>query len=138
MSVQPDPALQGEARPLRVLIVDDDESHADALADGLDVDEGRVRIAHSGREGIELMSEATFDAVLTDLVMHGVDGLEVLKEANRLQPEAVVLLITGYGSVETAVDAMRLGAADYLTKPVRIAELRTRLGLKNLNPSHIS
>ena len=128
MSVQPDPALQGEARPLRVLIVDDDESHADALADGLDVDEGRVRIAHSGREGIELMSEATFDAVLTDLVMHDVDGLEVLKEANRLQPEAVVLLITGHGSVETAVDAMRLGAADYLTKPVRIAELRTRLG----------
>jgi len=114
--------------PLRVLIIDDDEAHAEALADGLDIEEGRVRIAHSGREGIELMSEATYDAVLTDLVMHDVDGLEVLREAGRLQPEAVVLLITGHGSVETAVDAMRLGAADYLTKPVRIAELRTRLG----------
>ena len=73
------------------------------------------------------MSEATYDAILTDLVMHDVDGLEVLREAGRLQPDAVVLLITGHGSVETAVDAMRLGAADYLTKPVRIAELRTRL-----------
>jgi two-component system response regulator HydG len=64
---------------------------------------------------------------LTDLVMHDVGGLQVLEEARRLQPEAVVLLITGHGSVETAVDAMRLGAADYLTKPVRISELRTRL-----------
>ncbi|MFT5288512.1 MAG: two-component system response regulator HydG [Planctomycetota bacterium] len=113
--------------PTRVLIVDDDEGHAEALLDGLEMDGYECRIANSGREGIERMSEATFDAVLTDLVMHDGDGLEVLKQAGTLQPDAVVLLITGHGSVETAVDAMRLGAADYLTKPVRIAELRTRL-----------
>jgi two-component system response regulator HydG len=116
-----------ERRPLRVLIVDDDEAHAEALADGLEIEEGTCRLAGSGRAGIERMGEETFDAILTDLVMHDVDGLEVLREAGRLQPEAAVLLITGHGSVETAVDAMRLGAADYLTKPVRIAELRTRL-----------
>jgi two-component system response regulator HydG len=115
------------AEPIRVLIVDDDQGHAEALADGLESENCACRIAHSGREGIELMSSATFDAILTDLVMHDVDGLKVLEEALRLQPETVVLLITGHGSVETAVDAMRLGAADYLTKPVRIAELRTRL-----------
>ena len=113
--------------PVRVLIVDDDEGHAEALADGLEPENCVCRIAHSGKAGIELMSEATFDAILTDLVMHDVGGLEVLQDARRLQPEAVVLLVTGYGSVETAVDAMRLGAADYLTKPVRISELRTRL-----------
>jgi two-component system response regulator HydG len=113
--------------PVRVLIVDDDESHAEALADGLEIDGYECRLAGSGRDGIERMKEATFDAVLTDLVMHDVDGLEVLKEAGRLQPEAAVVLVTGHGSVETAVDAMRLGAADYLTKPVRIAELRARL-----------
>ena len=111
----------------RILIVDDDEGHAEALADGLEIDDRQCRIANSGRAGIECLSEATYDAVLTDLVMHDVDGLEVLKEARRLQPDAAVLLITGHGSVETAVDAMRLGATDYLTKPVRIAELRTRL-----------
>jgi len=111
----------------RVLIVDDDEAHAEALADGLEIDGVQCRIAHSGREGIELASEQTFEAVLTDLVMHDIDGIEVLKETLRLQPDTVVLLITGHGSVETAVDAMRLGAADYLTKPVRIAELRARL-----------
>jgi two-component system response regulator HydG len=119
--------MSAEPGTVRVLIVDDDEGHAEALADGLEIENCACRIARSGREGIALMSEATYDAVLTDLVMHDVDGLDVLREAARLQPEAAVLLITGHGSVETAVDAMRLGAADYLTKPVRIAELRTRL-----------
>ena len=120
-------ATDSSAAPVRVLIVDDDEGHAEALADGLEIDGYQCRLAGSGREGIERMSEATFDAILTDLVMHDVDGLQVLKEATRLQPDAVVLMITGHGSVENAVNAMRLGAADYLTKPVRIAELRTRL-----------
>jgi two-component system response regulator HydG len=112
---------------VRVLVVDDDEAHAQAIADGLEIDGAVCRIAHSGKEGIERMSEATFDAILTDLVMHGQGGIEVLKEARSLQPEAVVLLITGHGTVQSAVDAMRLGAADYIAKPVRIAELRTRL-----------
>ncbi len=115
------------ARPARVLIVDDDEGHAEALADGLEVDGYACRLAHSGRAGVELAAEQGFEAVLTDLVMHDLSGIEVLKEVRRLQPEAVVLLITGHGSLETAIDAMREGAADYLQKPVHIAELRTRL-----------
>jgi two-component system, NtrC family, response regulator HydG len=121
--------FEGEAgaAPVRVLVIDDDEAHAEALGDGLEIDGMVCRIANSGREGVERMEEATYDAILTDLVMHDIDGLEVLEEANRLQPDAVVLLVTGHGSVETAVDAMRRGASDYLTKPVRIAELRTRL-----------
>ncbi len=115
------------AKASRVLIIDDDEGHAEALSDGLEVDGYVCTLAHSGREGLERMAEATFDAILTDLVMHEVSGIEVLKEARTLQPDAVVILITGHGSVESAVDAMRLGAADYLPKPVRISELRTRL-----------
>jgi two-component system response regulator HydG len=115
------------ARPQRVLIVDDDEAHAEALAEGLEIDGFVCRIAPSGLAGVELASEQSFDAVLTDLVMHDLSGIEVLKEVRRLQPDAVVLLITGHGSLETAIDAMREGAADYLQKPVRLAELRTRL-----------
>ncbi len=115
------------AKAPRVLIIDDDEGHAEALSDGLEVDGYVCTLAHSGREGLERMAEATFEAILTDLVMHEVSGIEVLKEARTLQPDAVVILITGHGSVESAVDAMRLGAADYLPKPVRISELRTRL-----------
>jgi two-component system response regulator HydG len=111
----------------RVLIVDDDEGHAEALSDGLELDGYECTLAHSGTEGLERMGQSTFDAVLTDLVMHDKSGLEVLAQAATLQPEAAVLLITGHGSVETAVDAMRQGAADYIEKPVRIVELRTRL-----------
>ena len=122
-------SFEGESSEpaVRVLVIDDDEAHAEALADGLEIDGMACRIASSGKEGVERMSEATYDAILTDLVMHDLDGLEVIEEARRLQPDAVVLLVTGHASVETAVDAMRLGASDYLTKPVRIAELRTRL-----------
>ena len=114
-------------RATKVLIIDDDEAHAEALAEGLEFDGYRSALAHSGLEGIAKLSEETFDAVLTDLKMRDKSGLEVLREAKSLQPDAAVLLITGHGSVETAVDAMRSGAADYLQKPVNIAELRTRL-----------
>ena len=111
----------------RILIVDDDEDHAEALADGLDLEGYACTIVTSGRAAIEKMGESSFEAILTDLVMHDLDGLEVVHQARSLQPEAAVLLITGHGSVETAVDAMRRGAFDYIEKPVRLAELRTRL-----------
>ena len=78
--------------PMKVLIVDDDEGHAEALADGLEIEEGSFRIENSGRAGIKAMEEETYDAVLTDLVMHDVDGIEVLRSAMRLQPEAAVLI----------------------------------------------
>jgi two-component system response regulator HydG len=109
------------------LIVDDDEAHAESLAEWLEIDGYTCALAHSGEQGIARLSEETFDAVLTDLKMRDKSGLEVLRESKVLQPDAAVLLITGHGSVETAVDAMRNGAADYLQKPVNGAELRTRL-----------
>ncbi len=114
-------------RAIRVLVIDDDEGHAEALADGLELDGHLCKMALSGQEGIERLGEETFDAILTDLVMRDRDGMEVLKEARRLQPEAVILMITGHASVESAVEAMQLGAADYLTKPVSLSALRTKL-----------
>ena len=114
-------------KPIRVLIVDDDEGHAEALGDGLELDGHECTLVGSGDEAIAQLEDRTFDAVLTDLVMYDKSGLDVLAEARRLQPQAVVLLITGHGSVETAVEAMQLGAADYLTKPVNLQELRTKL-----------
>jgi two-component system response regulator HydG len=114
-------------RPPRVLVIDDDQAHAEAVAEGLEIDGMPCTLASSGKLGLERMAESSFEAILTDLVMHDVDGLEVLREAGRLQPDAAVLLVTGHGSIETAVDAMRMGAADYITKPVRLPELRTRL-----------
>jgi len=117
----------GPTKPIRVLIVDDDEAHAEALGDGLELDGHQCTVVDSGDAGITKLEEQSFDAVLTDLIMHGKSGLDVLQEAGRLQPDAVVLVITGHGSVETAVEAMHKGAADYLTKPVNLHELRTKL-----------
>ena len=77
--------------PGRVLVIDDDEDHAEALADGLEADGYECSIAGSGTAGIERMQSESFDAVLTDLVMHDRSGIEVLQEAKRLQPDAIVL-----------------------------------------------
>jgi len=111
----------------RVLVIDDDEDHAEALADGLEMVGHDCTVASSGLAGIECMHGQSFDAVLTDLVMADKTGLEVLAEAKRLQPDAVVLLVTGHATIETAVDAIRQGAEDYLPKPVNLVELRTKL-----------
>tara|TARA_R110002126_G_scaffold86474_5_gene208713 strand:- start:3888 stop:5279 length:1392 start_codon:yes stop_codon:yes gene_type:complete len=116
-----------EREPARILVVDDDEAHAEALADALEMDGYRCDVADGGASGVERMRTSTYDAVLTDLVMTDRSGLDVLKESKQLLPDAVVLLITGHASVETAVDAMRHGAEDYLPKPVNISELRAKL-----------
>ncbi|MEM6672674.1 MAG: sigma-54 dependent transcriptional regulator [Planctomycetota bacterium] len=112
----------------KVLIVDDDSGHGEALADGLEGDGYECVVVDSGLAGIEALEEGQYDAVLTDLVMSDRSGLEVLREAKTLAPDTPVLLITGHATVETAVDAMREGAEDYLSKPVKLAELRAKLG----------
>ena len=113
--------------PARILIVDDDEAHAEALADGLAGDDYECVVAASGEAGMRAMREQNFDVILTDLVMHDHSGHEVLREAKVLLPESPVILITGHATIRTAVDTMREGAEDYLSKPVDIVELRSRV-----------
>jgi two-component system response regulator HydG len=110
--------------PIRVLVVDDDEPHAEAVAESLERVGYECVVAHSGREAIRRMEEEDFDVVLTDLLMQDVDGLEVLARAKRELPEAEVVILTGHNSIKTAVAAMQAGAATYLTKPLDINELR--------------
>jgi two-component system response regulator HydG len=114
--------------PVRLLVVDDDEEHADTLADALELDGYACKVASSGREALAALAEESWDAVLTDLKMPDVSGLEVLAEAVVRAPEVPVLVITGHASWETARDAIQGGAADYLSKPVDLSELRTKLG----------
>jgi two-component system response regulator HydG len=110
---------------IRVLVVDDDEPHAEAVAESLERVGYDCAIATSGREALGMIEEQTFDIVLTDLLMEGVDGLEVLAKAKRELPEAEVVILTGHNSIKMAVSAMQAGAAMYLTKPLDIGELRT-------------
>jgi two-component system response regulator HydG len=110
---------------IRVLVVDDDESHAEAVAESLERVGYECVVATSGREGLRLIEEQTFDIVITDLVMEEVGGLEVLAKAKRELPDAEVVILTGHSTVKTAVTAMQAGATTYLTKPLDINELRT-------------
>lgn len=106
-----------------ILVVDDDADMRDMVFDMLKDRGHQVSTAGSGQEAIKLLREEDYVAVLTDLRMKGIQGLELLSEIKRLHPDIGVVLMTAFGSVETAVEAMKHGASDYLTKPVKKDEL---------------
>jgi two-component system response regulator HydG len=110
---------------IRVLVVDDDEPHAEAVAESLERVGYDCVVAGSGREGLRLIEEQNFDIVLTDLIMDDVGGMEVLAKAKRELPDAEVVILTGHNTAKAAVLAMQAGATTYLTKPLDIVELRT-------------
>ena len=112
-----------ESGPLRVLIVDDEESVRFFLRRGLSKAGYHVDEAASGGEAIEKLGALPYDVVLTDLVMPEISGLDVLAAAQEMDGSAVVILMTAHGSVDNAIDALRLGASDYLTKPFELKEL---------------
>jgi len=107
-----------------ILIVDDHEDHAEALASALERLHCTCRIATNGRQALDILGDDTPDVVITDLVMNDVDGMDILREAKARAEDVEVILVTGYASVENAVDAMQQGAASYLRKPVNLDELR--------------
>jgi len=112
-----------EAPPVRVLVVDDEESVRFFLTRGLSREGYAVEEAADGAAAIERLSSVPFDVVLTDLVMPRVSGLDVLAAVHELDREAVVVLMTAHGTVENAIDALRRGAFDYLTKPFELKEV---------------
>jgi DNA-binding NtrC family response regulator len=112
----------------KVLLIDDDESLLRVTAHQLKQTGYAVATAASGEEGMEQLREDDFDAVLTDLALPKMSGIDVLKEVRRLSRDTVVILITAYGTIENALEASALGAADYLTKPFSREQLRFVLG----------
>jgi len=109
--------------PVRVLVVDDEESLRFFIDRGLTKAGYAVETASGGREAIDRLSHVPYDVVLTDLVMPRVGGLDVLAAVHELDKQAVVILMTAHGSVDNAIDALRNGAFDYLTKPFELKEL---------------
>jgi two-component system response regulator HydG len=110
---------------IRVLVVDDDEPHAAAVAESLERVGYDCVVATSGREGLRLIEEQVFEIIITDLIMDGVGGMDVLAKAKRELPDAEVVILTGHSTIKAAVTAMQAGASSYLTKPLDINELRT-------------
>jgi two-component system response regulator HydG len=113
------------AIPIRVLIVDNDEAHAQTVAESLARVGYDCTSATSGAAGAERIEAASFDIIITDLMMDEVDGLDILARAKDLLPDAEVILVTGHGSVPSAVTAMQQGAFNYLLKPLDLGQLRT-------------
>ncbi|MDX2019547.1 MAG: sigma-54 dependent transcriptional regulator [Deltaproteobacteria bacterium] len=107
----------------RILVVDDEANARNALFELLKEEGYAVETAADGFKALGKMSDFTPDLVLTDLKMPGMDGLELLRRVRESDEDAVVVVMTAFGAVETAVTAMRNGAADYLTKPINMNEL---------------
>lgn len=109
---------------MKILVVDDEAPVREMLQRGLTQMGGYfVEVAQNGLEAIEKIEKEVFDLVLTDLKMPEMDGMELLKMIKGTRPEMMVILMTAYGSIETAVEAMKMGANDYITKPIDFNEL---------------
>ncbi|MDP8224865.1 MAG: sigma-54 dependent transcriptional regulator [Candidatus Lernaella stagnicola] len=110
-----------------VLVIDDNQTMREGMEVIIAKMGHKVFSAGNGPEGLQILEMNPVDIVLTDLRMEGMDGIEVLEEVKSRSPETVVMVITAYGSIETAVDAMRKGAFDFITKPFSQDELRFRV-----------
>ena len=107
-----------------ILVVDDDMSARTTFSSVLRQEGYRVTAVKNGYEAIKAIDEESFDLALVDLRMPGMDGIEVLEKIKTRRPQTRVIIFTGYGSITTAVEAMRKGAADYLNKPFSPHELK--------------
>lgn len=110
-----------------ILVVDDDPVAAELLTEVLEKEGYHVQMANRGADAIRMGEKTSFDVVITDLKMPEMGGLDVLKTFKRLHPQAVTIVITAFGSFDTAVEAIRNGAYDYISKPFKIEEIKLKL-----------
>jgi excisionase family DNA binding protein len=110
------------SRP-RILVADDEASIRELLQKTLALADYDVDVANDGRSALERLRDATYDLLITDLKMPGADGLTVIREARRYRPDLPVIIITGFSTEASAIDALNLGVAGYLTKPFRIPKV---------------
>jgi DNA-binding NtrC family response regulator len=116
--------METPVNPMKILVVDDEAPIREMLKRGLTQIGGfAVEVAQNGQEAIEKIERDVFDLVLTDVKMPEMDGMDLLKMIKGIRPELMVILMTAYGSIETAVEAIKMGADDYITKPIDFNDL---------------
>ncbi len=113
--------------PAKVLLVDDEEDFVEMLSLRLKELGEKVSVAYSGQEGLDTLENTHIDVVILDIKMPGMDGIQTLREIKKRFPLVEVIMLTGHGSTETAVEGMKLGAFDYLLKPADFSDLSTKL-----------
>ncbi len=109
---------------IRILIAEDEVRVGDLLTEILAKDDRDITIVNDGRQAINEMDSSHYDILITDLNMPGVNGMEVIRHAKRVNPNILVIIVTGYASLESAIQAVKEGAYDYIRKPFRLDELQ--------------
>jgi DNA-binding NtrC family response regulator len=110
-----------------VMLVDDEEQFLDVLSERLEARGLRVNTVTRGEAAVGEVDEKNFDAIIVDLAMPGIDGIETLRRIKEKRPDMEIIMLTGHGTVQSGVEAMKLGAEDFLEKPVDINVLLERI-----------
>ena len=108
----------------RIMVIDDEESMCKFMKIMLNREGYEVTTSQSGSEALNILKERNYDLVIADLMMPGLNGLELLSRVKSLDPDANFIVMTAYASVDTAIEALKKGAYDYLTKPFKVDEIR--------------
>src|SRR5437899_2871605 len=122
-----EPGLQPSVAPMHILVVDDEPSSRQHCVEVAVLCGMKAHAASSAEEALELMEQLPVDVLITDLKLPQAGGLDLLKRVRDMHPQVAVVVLTQYGTINSAVEAMRLGAVDYVTKPFRVEEMQTRL-----------
>ncbi len=115
--------VKNKSKPIKILLVDDEKGFVDVISKRMSKRNIEVAKAYSGKDALQVLRKADFDAVVLDLKMEEMDGIEVLKIFKKIAPDLPIIMLTGHGSEEAARDGIRFGAFDYLTKPCDFDEL---------------
>lgn len=111
-----------------VLLVDDEEQFLEALSQRLKARGLKVDTVTSGEDAVKQVEDRNFDAIVVDLAMPGIDGIETLKRIKEKRPDLEIIMLTGHATVKSGIEAMKLGAEDFLEKPVDLNELLEKIG----------
>ncbi|MFO7738410.1 MAG: response regulator [Desulfatiglandaceae bacterium] len=114
---------------VRVLLVDDEKEFVEALSERLTVRGYDVTTSLSGEDAVESVTRFNFDAVILDVSMPGISGVEALRQIKRIKPLTEVIMLTGHATVDTAIEGMKLGALDYLIKPCETEDLLAKIDM---------
>jgi DNA-binding NtrC family response regulator len=112
----------------KVLLVDDEEQFLDALSQRLETRGIKVDSVTSGEDAVKKVEDQNFDAIIVDLAMPGIDGIETLKRIKDKRPDLEIIMLTGHATVKSGIEAMKFGAEDFLEKPVDLNELLEKIG----------
>lgn len=110
-----------------VLLIDDEEQFLEVLGDRLETRGLKVNTVTSGEDALTLIDDKNYDAIILDLAMPGIDGIETLKLLKEKNPDLEIIMLTGHATVQKGIEAMKLGAEDFLEKPVELSVLLERI-----------